>query len=71
MFGKLLRQGRLSFNGDTALALGWTLLAQLSPALLRFLLKVLLRARNFAARPFVKQGRVYEWRPGASSLPLP
>ena len=61
---KLVRHGRLGFDVGSATAFGWALAAQLSPAMLRLCLKILLRARNLAARRQVKLGRVYEWMPG-------
>jgi hypothetical protein len=61
---RLLQRGRLRLDARSVNALGWALLAQLSPAMLRLALKTLLRARNLAASPQIKLGLVYEWIPG-------
>jgi glycosyltransferase involved in cell wall biosynthesis len=61
--GKLLRRAKLSFDFRTVQALAWSVLAYLSPAMLRALLKGLMHARNRAVRGRVERGRAYEWRP--------
>jgi hypothetical protein len=64
VFGEVLRRGRLRLDMATLGALGWALLAQISPALLRLVLRTMLHARNVAARFSVHRGRVYQWQPG-------
>jgi hypothetical protein len=64
VLGDLLRRGRLRFDVASFGALGWAVLAQLSPHLLRLALRTLLLGRNLAARTKVRRGRVYRWQPG-------
>jgi GT2 family glycosyltransferase len=60
---RMLRRARLGFNRQSMLALGWATAAQLSPRMLRTLLRGVARLRNFAARDRIHRGEVYEWRP--------
>jgi hypothetical protein len=64
VLGELLRRGRLRLDIASFGALGWAVLAQISPHLLRFALRTLLLGRNLAARRKVRRGRVYRWQPG-------
>jgi GT2 family glycosyltransferase len=40
----------------------WAIWAEISPRSLRFFLRSLIRARDFLASYFIKEGKVYEWR---------
>jgi hypothetical protein len=64
VLGELLRRGRLRFDVASFGALGWAVLAQISPHLLRFALRTLLFGRNLVAQRKVRRGRVYRWQPG-------
>jgi hypothetical protein len=64
VLGELLRRGRLRLDAASIGALGWAVLAQLSPRTLRLALRTLLLGRNLAARTKVRRGRVYQWQPG-------
>lgn len=65
---ELLHRGRLRFDGATLGAIGWAVLAQLAPNLLRRILKALLFTRDMSARLQVRRGRAYLWKPGQSLL---
>ena len=65
VLGELLRRGRLRLDTATFGALGWALVAQLSPPLLRLMLRSLLLGRDSLAGLKVRRGRVYRWQPGA------
>lgn len=67
VLGELLRRGRLRLDAASLFALGWALIAQLSPATLRLLLRALLLGRSVAARVLVRRGQVYQWRPGTGA----
>jgi glycosyltransferase involved in cell wall biosynthesis len=60
---RLLKRARLRFDRPSFVALGWSALAQASPALLRTLLRTVVRLRNFAVRGRVRRGEVYDWKP--------
>lgn len=51
MFRRLLRRGRLGFNLDSMLALGWTALASASPSALRTILRLRVAVMNNLSSP--------------------
>jgi len=70
VLGALLRRGRLRADMASVGALGWAVLAQISPAMLRLVLTSLLLGRGSIARLKVRRGRVYDWRPGGRNAPV-
>lgn len=68
LFRRLLSNGRLSLDGKSLAAIGWTACASLSPAALRQVLRGLAGARNLAARIRMKGGEPVVWEPAVSRL---
>jgi len=52
----------LHWNLRSLLALSTASIGSISPAMLRFLLRIFIRARDGAASLLVREGRPYEWR---------
>jgi glycosyltransferase involved in cell wall biosynthesis len=65
LFRRLLRRGDLRLDLRTIVALVWTAWAQLSPSSLRLFLSLIVRLKNWRARPMPQQG-VVTWSPPRS-----
>jgi GT2 family glycosyltransferase len=68
---RLLRRARLGLNGHSLGALAWAALGQVSPPLLRLLLRAVMRMRNLTLGRGVRRGEVYDWRPHIEPDPAP
>jgi hypothetical protein len=64
LFRRLLKRGNLGPNAWSFLTLGWTALATTSPAALRAILRLILRARALRADGKVPTGAPLIWEPG-------
>lgn len=64
---RLLRRGRLSFDGPTFTAIVWTLWARVSPSSLRATMHMLSRLRNARAGNKPALGDAVEWRTPAKT----
>jgi len=60
---RLWRRGALGFNAGSLAVLGWALWGSLSPRSLRFVLRSMIRARDYAVRGKYRDGEAYPWRP--------
>jgi glycosyltransferase involved in cell wall biosynthesis len=60
---ELIANGILSWDFRSAVILAWALLGSTSPAVLRYLMRVLLRTRDALSTFEVSDGTPYEWRP--------
>jgi glycosyl transferase family 2 len=63
VLGRLWRRGALGFNTGSLAVLGWALWGAVSPRSLRFVLRSMIRARDFAARRRYRDGQAYDWAP--------
>lgn len=67
VLGRLWRRGALGFNTGSLAVLGWALWGAISPRSLRFVLRSMIRARDFAARGRYRDGQAYDWVPAATA----
>ena len=63
VLGRLWRRGALGFNTGSLAVLGWALWGAVSPRSLRFVLRSMIRARDFAVRRRYREGQAYDWAP--------
>jgi hypothetical protein len=63
VLGRLWRRGALGFNTGSLAVLGWATWGALSPRSLRFVLRSMIRARDFAARGRYRDGQACDWVP--------